>query len=236
MIILGIDTSGYSNAIGVVDGVKTLVNTSCEARTDSLEKIVVNIDEALRSAGLALGDVDGIGVGLGPGSWTGIRVGVTVAKTLAFATGKPVAGVPTLEAMALSAGDVNLTVCPVIDVGAGEAVYAACYRVQHDKVARLGDYYVGDIPGLAALITGPVLVAGRDAARYSAAISRAIDSWFAIGSTETVPEGDAVARLAGERLARGERDDPLALAPLYLKESTARVFVNKYARRAAGKE
>ncbi|OGO06639.1 MAG: tRNA (adenosine(37)-N6)-threonylcarbamoyltransferase complex dimerization subunit type 1 TsaB, partial [Chloroflexi bacterium RBG_13_57_8] len=68
------------------------------ARTDSLEQIVANIDETLKGAGLALKEVDGIGVGLGPGSWTGIRVGVTVGKMLAFSAGRPVAGVPTLAA------------------------------------------------------------------------------------------------------------------------------------------
>ncbi len=59
-----------------------------------------NIDSVLNSVGLTLAGVGGIGVGLGPGSWTGIRVGVTVGKMLAFAAGKPVAGVPTLEALA----------------------------------------------------------------------------------------------------------------------------------------
>ena len=73
------------------------------ARTDSLEQIVDNIDATFKSAGLTLKDVEGIGVGLGPGSWTGIKVGVTVGKMLAFSTGKPVAGMPTLEALAYAA-------------------------------------------------------------------------------------------------------------------------------------
>jgi len=89
MIVLGIDTSAYANAVGISDGDKVLADSLYEARTDSLEQIVANIDATLKSAGLKLADIEGIGVGLGPGSWTGIRVGVTVGKMLAFGTGKP---------------------------------------------------------------------------------------------------------------------------------------------------
>ena len=103
MIILGIDTSGYTNAIGVVDGEKTLAGHSFDAKTDSLEQIVDNIDTTINNAGLALDDIQGIGVGLGPGSWTGIRVGVTVGKMLAFGLDKPVGGVSTLESLAYRA-------------------------------------------------------------------------------------------------------------------------------------
>ena len=110
MRVLGIDTSGYVNAVGIVDGDRVLADFSFPARSDSLEKIIVHIDGALRDAGLALADVEGLGIGLGPGSWTGIRVGVTVGKTLALATGKPLAGVATLEALAY---DASGTVSPV---------------------------------------------------------------------------------------------------------------------------
>ncbi len=103
MIVLGIDTSGYANAIGIARDGRVMADFIFEARADSLQKIVSNIDFALKSAGLTLTDVQGFGVGLGPGSWTGIRVGVTVGKILAFSTNKPVSGVPTLEALAYSA-------------------------------------------------------------------------------------------------------------------------------------
>ena len=85
------------------DGDRVLADVTFPARTDSLEQIVDNIDSTLKRAGLTLKDVEGIGVGLGPGSWTGIKVGVTVGKMLAFSTGKPVAGIPTLEALAYGA-------------------------------------------------------------------------------------------------------------------------------------
>lgn len=226
MIVLGIDTSGYANAVGLVDGDRVLADAAYEARTDSLEQIVANIDEVLKSAGLALQDVRGIGVGLGPGSWTGIRVGVTVGKMLAFSTGKPVAGVPTLEALAYDARREVPLVCAVIGVGTGDAVYAALYRPENGMVCRIGEYYVGDVKGLMGMITESAVLAGSGVQAYAQIIEK--EAGLRIKTVEAVPGGAAVACLAARRLARGERDDVLSLAPLYLKESTAKAFINKY--------
>jgi tRNA threonylcarbamoyladenosine biosynthesis protein TsaB len=226
MIILGLDTSRYINAVGLTDGGRVLADASFDARTDSLEQIVANIDDVLKSAGLSLDKVQGIGVGLGPGSWTGIRVGVTVGKMLAFSSGKPVAGIPTLEALAWAGRGQSCPVYAVISVGVGDAVYAARYRVTDEAVSREGDYFIGDIKGLAALIKENCIIIGAGAASYAETIARL--SGIAVKSIEAKPGGAAVAILAAGRLARGESDDALSLAPLYLKESTAKVFVNKY--------
>ena len=225
MMVLGIDTSGYANAVGVVDGDRVLADFTYEAKTDSLEQIVANIDATLRSAGLTLNDVRGIGVGLGPGSWTGIRVGVTVGKILAFSTGKPIAGVPTLEALAYSARHELLLICAVISVGTRDAVYAAGYR----SGTRVGEYYVGDVKGLTGMITGPAVLVGAGAEAYRQIVTKEMaSSQISVKAVEAIPGGAAVACLAAQRLECGEKDDVLSLTPLYLKESTAKAFVNKY--------
>jgi tRNA threonylcarbamoyladenosine biosynthesis protein TsaB len=226
VIVLGIDTSGYANAVGVIDGDKVLADAVFEARTNSLEQIVDNIDSTIKSAGLTLDDIAGIGAGLGPGSWTGIRVGVTVGKMLAFSTGKPVAGIPTLEALACAARDELLPVCAVIGVGAGDAVYAALYHPSGDRLSRIGDYYVGGVKGLTGVLTGPSVLVGTGARSYADLVTR--ESGIEVRAIEAVPEGPAVAWLAKGRLERGEGDDALSLTPLYLKESTAKAFVSKY--------
>jgi tRNA threonylcarbamoyladenosine biosynthesis protein TsaB len=226
LIILGIDTSAYANAVGLCDGGGSLADVKIPSRTDSLEQIVANIDDVLKSSGLALSDVQGIGVGLGPGSWTGIRVGVTVGKMLAFGSGKPVIGVPTMEALASLAGDRALTVWAVIGVGAGDAVYAAKFLFEKNRVIRDGDYFTGEIKGLAALVAEPCVLIGQGAAAWAETIAR--ESGREVEGIEASPSGAAIACLAEERLVLGESDDALALTPLYLKESTAKVFVNKY--------
>jgi tRNA threonylcarbamoyladenosine biosynthesis protein TsaB len=226
VIVLGIDTSGYINAVGLSDGDRVLADAVFTAKTDSLEQIVANIDDVLKGAGLTLAKVQGIGVGLGPGSWTGIRVGVTVGKMLAFSAGKPVAGIPTLEALVYAARDQSRSICAVVSVGVGDAVYAARYHVQGDEITRDGDYFIGDIKGLAALIMEPCVMVGTGIKSYAELIAR--ESGIAVSSIEAKPSGAAISCLAARRLARGETDNVLALTPLYLKESTARVFVNKY--------
>jgi tRNA threonylcarbamoyladenosine biosynthesis protein TsaB len=226
MIVLGLDTSGYVNAVGLVDGDRVLADAGFPARTNSLEQIVANIDDVLKGAGLTLDNVQGIGVGLGPGSWTGIRVGVTVGKMLAFSSGKPVAGIPTLEALACAARGQSRPVYAVISVGVGDAVYAARYHVKENIVKREGEYFIGDIKGLAALITGPSVLAGTGVSLFAEKIAR--ESGVEVSALEATPGGASIAILAARRLARGDSDNALALAPLYLKESTARVFVNKY--------
>ena len=229
MKILGIDTSGYTNAIGVIDSDRVLADFTFEARTDSLQKIVSNIDIALKSADLRLGDIQGFGVGLGPGSWTGIRVGVTVGKILAYSTKKPVSGVPTLEVLAYSLRKTTALICSIINAGAGDTVYAAFYRHKNGMTERVGDYYVGDIKRLADMLKEPTVLIGAEAQAYSQLIGQALGSEkIDIEAVEEVPKGTAVALLAATRLERGESGDALSLSPLYLKESTAKAFLSRY--------
>ena len=234
MIVLGIDTSGYQNAVGIADGDTVLADFNYEARNSSLRQIITHLETVLGEARLKLEDIGGIGVGLGPGSWTGIRIGVTVAKMLAYATGIPLAGVPTLEALAIDVSGAA-PVCAVVGAGTGDMVYAAVYDGSAGILSRVGEYYTGDIAGLTSLITGPsvCVVSGlkydggqRERLERIPGYLRLIDA---------APGGAAVARLAARRLQRGERDDVLSLSPLYLKESTARAFQSRRVR-VAGQE
>jgi len=228
MKVLGIDTSGYANAIGVVDQNRILADLVFAARADSLEKIVAHIEATLKQANLSLKDVEGFGVGLGPGSWTGIRVGVTVGKMLAFSTGKPVCGIPTLAVLAYQAKDTLSQICPIIYAGTRDTVYAAFYQPKNDTVIRVSEYYVGEINGLAKMIKTPTVLVGSGVPSYLKLIIPALSTDITIEAREDIPRGASIALLATSRLARGERDDVLSLTPLYLKESTAQAFVSKY--------
>jgi len=238
MKVLGIDTSGYTNAVGVTDDERILADFTFEAKNDSLEKIVSNIDFALKKANLQLEDIQGFGVGLGPGSWTGIRVGVTVAKILAYSTNKPVAGVPTLEVLAYNARNTPAQICPIIYAGTKDTVYSAFYRTKNDTVTRVGEYYVGDLKGLSERVKEPTVFIGAEAEAYCQLIGNALgSSGIDIEAIEDVPKGATVALLAAIRLKRGDSDDALSLTPLYLKESTARAFLgSRYSRSAQVKE
>lgn len=229
MRVLGIDTSGYANAVAVVAGGLVLAEGTFAARADSLGKIVTNIDSILKQAGLDLKDVDGFGIGLGPGSWTGIRIGVTVGKILALSTGKPLAGITTLEALAFGGAGAAAQVCPVVSVGTPGTIYAALYRKQDNNIARVSDYYVGDVQSLAGIIESPTVFVSADWQPYRDVILGALASpYLALDMVTAVPDGAIIASLAAGRLECGDDDDPLPLTPLYLKESTARALVRRY--------
>jgi tRNA threonylcarbamoyladenosine biosynthesis protein TsaB len=145
---------------------------------------------------------------------------------LAFSSSKPVCGVPTLAALAYSARLEARLICAVIPVGVGDAVYAGLYRPVKNTVEQIGDYYTGDIKGLAERVTGPAVLVGSGATQLVRILGTLTEA--KLKAVEALPSGVAVAFLAQERLARDESDDALSLTPLYLKESTAKVFTNKY--------
>jgi len=225
MKILGIDTSSRSNTIGLISGNQILADFTWESR-DSLQKIILNIDLVLRKGGLTLADIDGLALGIGPGSWTGVRVGVTVGKTLAYAMNKPICGVSSLDALAYQARNMPILLCPLIDAGK-ENVYAAFYRPQGETIVKESDYYVGDIKGLLKTIKEPVLFLGKVAYLYRQTIVEELGPLANYrGEVGDVQKGYVIALLALPRFERGESDDALSLAPLYLKESLAQALLS----------
>ena len=227
MRTLGIDTSSRFNAVGLIDGEQILADFTWEARDNSLQKIILNIDLVLRNEGLTLADVEGFAVGIGPGSWTGMRVGVTVGKILAHATGKPICGVSSLDALAYQARDIPTLICSLIEAGK-ETVYAAFYRPQKGMVARVGGYYVGDIKSLLGGIKEPTLFLGSAAYSYHEVIVKELGPAANYrGKLADTQRGSSIALLALSRLEKGESDEPLSLAPLYLKEAAAQALARR---------
>lgn len=224
MRILGFDTAAPTNTIGLVDGDRVLADYAWEARDNSLQRIVLNIDNVLKRGGVRLEDLDGLAVGIGPGSWTGAKVGVTVAKTLAYVTGKPLCGVTSLEALAYQNRTVTVQVCPLVDAGKGN-VYAALFRPRSKNLVRKGDYYVGEIAGLLASVKEPTLFVGKPAHLYRQTLVRELGPLASFGSPSDSPSGCVFAWLALPRFQKGSTDDALSLAPLYLKESLAQALL-----------
>lgn len=220
MMVLGLETSAHLNSVALAEGDRILGEFSWDGKGPAaagLRRIISVIDVVLSGRGLALGDVGGLGVGIGPGSWTGVRIGVTVAKTLALATGKPLCGVTSLEALAHQGRHASALLCPIIDGGRGSGiVYAALYRSQGGVLCREGDYYMGGIDKLLRGIGEPCLFLGDAAGLYRQAIEGA--GAACAGIVLGRPRAGDIAVIAGQRLQAGKADDALALSPLYLRE------------------
>ena len=126
-LFLGIDTSTPRGGIALAGNGVVRAEVSFDGFVSPSRRLLPSIHFALETAGLALGDLAGFAITVGPGSFTGIRVGLATARGLALATGLPVAGVSTLAALAAAAGRAGDTVAAWLDAGRGE-VYAALYR------------------------------------------------------------------------------------------------------------
>lgn len=177
------------------------------------------IARVLAQAGLRISDVEALGVSIGPGSFTGLRIGLGLAKGIAFAGGVPVAAVSTLEALAAAADATpGQVVYAALDARKRE-VYAAAFRVAPDgALERLGPDRVLAPAALAGeLPAGTVLVGDAGEAYPDAWPAHTIRRPFATHH----PRGGIVARLAAARLAAGEAADPGALEPVYVRAPEA---------------
>ena len=149
MKLLVIDTSGPVCGVAVTDGARVLCEYTAQNRNTHSANLMPMTEAALASAGLALGDLDAIAAVTGPGSFTGVRIGVATAKGLAHGAGIPCIPVDALEALSLSAGEFDGVICPIQDARAGQ-VYGAAFlnrvRLMQDEPMKLEEYIAKIVP------------------------------------------------------------------------------------------
>ncbi|MGH9749856.1 MAG: tRNA (adenosine(37)-N6)-threonylcarbamoyltransferase complex dimerization subunit type 1 TsaB [Candidatus Polarisedimenticolia bacterium] len=218
MPYLGIDTATGRGSIALAHDRRLLGETVLEERGAHALDLLPRLDALLRGLGLQAADLAGIGVTTGPGSFTGVRVGMATAKGLAYALGIGVSGLSTLEALALAAlrhlDPAPPAICPVLEAGRGE-VYATVFRTGPGGLSRTGEDRAWRPCDLPALLPEGVLLAGDGAAaliREAAAAGRT----FATLDPSPVLAG-AVAVWAGETLAGSTGYRPGTLRPNYVR-------------------
>jgi tRNA threonylcarbamoyladenosine biosynthesis protein TsaB len=223
MRILALDTATESCSVAIVED-QTLLAEVTEANRQTHARYLMDlIRTALLMARVELKDIEGIAVSRGPGSFTGLRIGIGTAKGLAEALGKPLVGVSSLKALALQAGVVSQLIFALIDARRGEVYYAA-YHQEHGSLVDVVEESVG--PPAAALekVVAPCLFIGNGAMRYKSFFAGRLGAMPGVAwAPENIIRAAAVARLGHERLCNGDFDDVAAFAPLYLRPSDAQV-------------
>src|SRR5262245_12251248 len=136
MRLLAIETSTTTGAVALLAEGRVVAESRVSVAVTHGERLMAAIDNVLRAARWELANVEAFAVALGPGSFTGLRIGLSTVKGLAFATGKPVVGVPTLDALAWSLPFCAYPVCPILDARKNE-VYAALYRTLEGRLELL---------------------------------------------------------------------------------------------------
>ena len=220
MKVLGIETSGLVGNIAVCDGNKVVASKSYGKNFSHGKEIVSTIELLLNEIKWDPSNIDLIAVSTGPGSYTGLRVGVTCAKTLAYGLGKPVIDVPTLDVLVENVKDNSAkTICPVLDAKR-KSVYACIYERTGNKNRKCTDFLIISPDSLIDILPESTLIFGDGIAPYREIFTQ---KNLTIVEDEKLCIADAadVARLGLERYEQGIRCEINALAPLYLRKSEA---------------
>jgi tRNA threonylcarbamoyladenosine biosynthesis protein TsaB len=224
VIVVGIDTSTQqtSVAIGTEREIVGRIQVTGKARQESVTPV---LEQLLRWSDLELDQVGGFAVGIGPGRFTGLRVGVETAKTLAQVTGAPIVGITSLDALAYAVRHTHRRIAAVIDARRGE-VFFSVYRSVPGGVVRETEHAVVDPSHLVAelqALPGEVLAVGDGAMLYRDELQELGSRVEIASSAAAHPDAAAMVELAVPRFLREEHDRALDVVPMYLRKSDAEI-------------
>jgi len=221
MIILSADTATSVNSVAVCKDGQILAESVVTCGRTHAERLLDTVTWVLREAGVALERVDALAISKGPGSFTGLRVGVATWKGLALGRGLPLVGVPTLAALSRVPGPVAGLVCPVLDARMGE-VFAAAYQVDSGLREQVLPDCVASIETVAEKLKGRRVTMFGDGVRaYRERIAACLPGIRLLPETFWAPRASAVGCEALEMLLTGCKADPAAVQPVYLRKSQA---------------
>jgi tRNA threonylcarbamoyladenosine biosynthesis protein TsaB len=222
MLVLGIDTATRIASVGLVSNGEVLDEESSLAVSNHTETLLPLILQVLERSQLTLAAVQGIGVSIGPGSFTGLRIALGTVKGFAYAQKQLVVGVSTLEALAQTVPEWEGDICTVLDARKGE-VYAAFFHCNPaGQYTRLSPDQVVSPQTFFTERQTPCLFLGDGVERYGDLLIRQCGPYTRLLPFPTHhPRGGVIAQMAWRRLSRGEHDDVGLLTPHYVRKPEA---------------
>ena len=229
------ETSTSKLGVAIADENSILAEYKSDSALRHSQESIPAIKKVLKRAGCSLRDMDAFAVSIGPGSFTGLRVGVSVIKGLNLVTRIPVAAVPTLDVIARNSAGSRLPVCVMVDARKGN-VYSCLYKEGKYGIIRMWDHLLIRPEELADRIkkeAGEALFSGDGIPVYRNTILKT--AWNAKFADENMwfPDVKTVARLGMERFRKKELEDADALAPFYMysRECNVNEHMNYGAKR-----
>ena len=224
MKVLGIDTSTPCGSVGLIHDDSVISEYLLNVPVTHSERLLGAIALVLRESRCAMGELDGWAIALGPGSFTGLRIGVSAVKGLAFATQKPVAGISTLDVLASQIAPTPYLICPIIDARKRE-VYAAFYRYDNENILKRQSPYEAIGPEeLARRIDERTIFIGDGVKTYGDFLKNCLPTLAIFPPAPLhVPRGSVVAQLGLGLLRQGDYLNLATFAPLYIRPSEAEV-------------
>jgi tRNA threonylcarbamoyladenosine biosynthesis protein TsaB len=222
MKVLGMDTSTSCGAVGLIDDGEVISEYLLNIPVTHSERLLGAIEFVLKEARCPIENIDGWAIALGPGSFTGLRIGVSTVKGLALATGKPVAGVSILDVLASQIAPTPYLICPILDARKKE-VYTAFYRYEEgSSLKRQSDYQAIRPENLVKKITEPTIFLGDGVKTYGDFLLKSLHSSAILPPAPLhVSHGSMVAKLGFELLRKGEYLNLSTFSPLYVRPSEA---------------
>lgn len=224
MKILALETATTTGSIAIVDDNHGLIGeVSINIKIAHAERLMPAIKWLLDASHISVNEIDAFAISIGPGSFTGLRIGLSTAKGLSYAAKKPLVPVPTLDAFARTVPYCSHMICPMFDARKNE-VYAAFYKWGKTGCETVMDVRAVKPEDLIREIREPVIFMGDGARLYKEQIIDTLGSnAFFVPESKMLPAASAVAEVALEKIKQGIITDPVALTPLYIRKSEAEV-------------
>ena len=220
MRTLALETSTLAGSVALLEGGRVVGLSLLDIALTHSERLMAMVDHLLQDCGWDIAQVDGLAVSVGPGSFTGLRVGIATVKGLAMALGLPVAAVPTLDALAFNLPFADVPVCPLLDARKGE-VYLSLYRWRGDRMERQWDYVALSPRAAAERLEPPVIVLG-DGVPACLPFLEPLGAGLRVApASHAAPSAAVVGLLGHVMLASGDTVAVESLEPLYLRPSEA---------------
>ncbi len=222
MRILAVETATLAGSVALLEGGRVIGQTLLDIAVTHSERVMAMVDRLLEDCGCEIAGMDALAVSIGPGSFTGLRVGIATVKGLALALGLPVAPVPTLDALACNLPFADAPVCPLLDARKGE-VYCSLYRWHEDRMERQCEYLALSPQAAAARLEPPVIVVGDGVAACLPFLSHLGSGLRVAPASHAAPAAAVVGQLGRGVLASGHGLAAESLEPLYLRPSEAEI-------------
>jgi len=223
LLILAFETSAKAASVALLGEHKLLGESYQNTGLTHSQTLMVMAQDLLKQCGKTVSDITAVAVAEGPGSFTGVRIGVAAAKGMSWGAELPCYGVSTLEAMAQSLGAWQGYVCPCMDARRSQ-VYNALFYVNHGKLERITQDRAIALAELAEelkALEGPVFLVGDGAKLCHQTLKETVPSLVLPPEHRQHQRAVGVAMLAAEKIAAGEQGDGNALTPNYLRLSQA---------------
>lgn len=228
-LILAIETATMCGSVALVTADRCLAEFALQTGETHSRRLLAGVDFLLKETGIDWSAVDAVAVSIGPGSFTGLRIGLATAKGLVMATGTKLVGIGTLDGLATQLHNTGeLLICPVLDARKKE-VYSGFYKCDSQGVPRRqGDYLVLSPEALCERIAEPVVLLGDGAAVYGDLFREKLGDFLkTIPSNVYFPRAATIGLLALEKFRENEFLDPEGAEPLYIRPSEAELNLKK---------